>query len=906
MLQGSGVYRKTADKVPLDQVGAGTELAGISSPVQTQINAKADIGHTHASSDITDFSEAVQDAVATALVAGSGQSITYDDASNTITFVNSAPLTTEAVQDIVGAMATAGANVTTSYDDAAGTLTIDATGGGTGLTTEQVQDIVGALLVAGTNVTLNYDDAGNTLTVTAAGGGSVADASASVKGVTRLSVAPAVADTPIAMGQNDPALFQAAERTKLTGIATGATANSTDAVLLARANHTGTQAQSTVTNLTTDLAAKANLASPALTGVPTAPTAAVGTNTTQVATTAFVLANETALSKTTIAFTGGETRTLTAAEWSGGIIEVTGALTANCTIIVPSVGFALFRNATTSYLPPESVTVSGAGTASWNGVYPYAGTYSGAPRFQKDSGHHLVLLSNGTSWVLSTFLPQAGLEYPPYNYAYYATGTAASVPTTGWNRDPSTFMGAVAPAPTVSTQFGLSTPYTLTVKTAAGTGVVLAQGETRIIEHNGTNAQFESSGDMTKAVYDTNNSGVVDSAEAVAWAGVTGKPSSFTPASHASTHATGGGDPLTPAAIGAADAAATTTALANKADLVSGKVPAAQLPAYVDDVLEYTSFAAVPAAGETGIIYVALDTNKTSRWSGSAYVEIGGGGVVLGETASTAYRGDRGAAAYAHISDTANPHSVTKAQVGLGNVDNTADSAKPVSTATQTALDAKANKVTGDGTVTVLKAEAATADFNDAGDAVGGDGFRFGGAGNLESRGSGFFGADRMDGSSGNGGLFLRFMQTGGVIANALYVLLNHIEIRKPLSLWKVSSITTPPSGQAALGIKTDGLAYIRQSTGAETQLTDTSVARPLVITLSGNRTLTATEVQSRMIVLRGTLTANTEVTVPNVVFSTQYVNETTGAYTLTIKRDSTTGNVLAQGATAYGYYDGS
>ena len=43
----------------------------------------------------------------------------------------------------------------------------------------------------------------------------------------------------------------------------------------------------------------------------------------------------------------------------------------------------------------------------------------------------------------------------------------------------------------------------------------------------------------------------------------------------------------------------------------------------------------------------------------------------------------------AHTSSTSNPHTVTKAQVGLSNVDNTADTAKPVSTATQTALDAK-------------------------------------------------------------------------------------------------------------------------------------------------------------------------------------------------------------------------
>ncbi len=53
-----------------------------------------------------------------------------------------------------------------------------------------------------------------------------------------------------------------------------------------------------------------------------------------------------------------------------------------------------------------------------------------------------------------------------------------------------------------------------------------------------------------------------------------------------------------------------------------GKVPAAQLPSYVDDVLEFANLAGFPGAGETGKIYVALDSSKTYRWSGSAYVAI--------------------------------------------------------------------------------------------------------------------------------------------------------------------------------------------------------------------------------------------------------------------------------------------
>lgn len=54
----------------------------------------------------------------------------------------------------------------------------------------------------------------------------------------------------------------------------------------------------------------------------------------------------------------------------------------------------------------------------------------------------------------------------------------------------------------------------------------------------------------------------------------------------------------------------------------TGKVPAVQLPAFVDDVQEFANLAAFPVTGSVGIIYVALDTNKTYRWSGSAYIEI--------------------------------------------------------------------------------------------------------------------------------------------------------------------------------------------------------------------------------------------------------------------------------------------
>lgn len=102
----------------------------------------------------------------------------------------------------------------------------------------------------------------------------------------------------------------------------------------------------------------------------------------------------------------------------------------------------------------------------------------------------------------------------------------------------------------------------------------------------------------------------------------------------------------------------------------SGQVPSSQLPSYVDDVLEYASKSAFPSTGESGKIYVDKATNLTYRWSGSAYVEISPS-LALGETSSTAYRGDRGKIAYDHSQTrSGNPHNVTKSEVGLGNVGN--------------------------------------------------------------------------------------------------------------------------------------------------------------------------------------------------------------------------------------------
>lgn len=211
----------------------------------------------------------------------------------------------------------------------------------------------------------------------------------------------------------------------------------------------------------------------------------------------------------------------------------------------------------------------------------------------------------------------------------------------------------------------------------------------------------------------------------------------------------------------------------------SGIIPSAQLPSYVDDVIEVDTFSNLPDTGESGKIYIVQDTNLTYRWSGTYYVEISKS-LALGETSSTAYPGDKGKATTdklnripdklitdtvnvnqstteavlnfttyrqeaqqigrntltitsattsqaglmsssdktkldglkdqagitsdinavqtnleTHINNKSNPHEVTKDQVGLGNVDNTSDANKPISNATQTALNGKFSATDG-------------------------------------------------------------------------------------------------------------------------------------------------------------------------------------------------------------------
>ena len=155
----------------------------------------------------------------------------------------------------------------------------------------------------------------------------------------------------------------------------------------------------------------------------------------------------------------------------------------------------------------------------------------------------------------------------------------------------------------------------------------------------------EGAGDMLASVYAQSEGVVKDSAK------LNGQAASYyaTASDLSEKQDALGFTPISSTAKGAAGGVAELDA--------GGRVPSSQLPSYVDDVLEYAAQGNFPATGETDKIYIAQDTNKTYRWSGSAYVEISAS-LALGETSATAYRGDLGAATAANVTTLKNAETV--------------------------------------------------------------------------------------------------------------------------------------------------------------------------------------------------------------------------------------------------------
>lgn len=120
-------------------------------------------------------------------------------------------------------------------------------------------------------------------------------------------------------------------------------------------------------------------------------------------------------------------------------------------------------------------------------------------------------------------------------------------------------------------------------------------------------------------------------------------------------------------------------------------IPSSYLPSYVDDVIEVSNYASLPASGESGKIYVTLDDGKTYRWGGTSYAEISAS-LAIGEDASMAFAGDRGVKLEGYFNNGvakqakevtssltvgsktyngSSPIEIVKSDLGLGNVENT-------------------------------------------------------------------------------------------------------------------------------------------------------------------------------------------------------------------------------------------
>ena len=228
----------------------GAQAIGTVTGLQAALDAKSGATHTHASTDVTDFVEAVQDVVGAAVAAGTGILVSYNDTTGltTVTATGGGGSTDpEIVRDVIGTALVGSGLVTVTANDAADTITVSTTATANA-TDAQLRDrsTHTGTQAQSTITNLTADMAGKAATSHTHASVDVTDIAETVRDTMNASL---TAGTNITITPNDPA--------DTVTIATTATVNATDAALRDRSTHTGTQAQSTITNLTSDLAGKA-------------------------------------------------------------------------------------------------------------------------------------------------------------------------------------------------------------------------------------------------------------------------------------------------------------------------------------------------------------------------------------------------------------------------------------------------------------------------------------------------------------------------------------------------------------------------------------------------------------------------------------------------------------------------
>ena len=561
-------------------------------------------------SQIPSIDELSQDAVNTALVAGTGITKTYNDGANTITVaVDTSVIATKAElaevsQDSINDALVAGEGLNKTYDDVNNLITIDID--------STVATLTGTQTLTNKTLTSPVINTPTGIVKADVGLSNVDNTSDADKPV---STAQAAADTAVANNAANALSAHESSTTNVHGIADTAALVTTS----------GSQ---TLTSKT--------LTSPALTGTPTAPTATAGTDTTQIATTAFV---QDAIELVVNAAPEALNTLSEIATSLNNDADLAGTLTTSISTKVAKSGdtmtghLVLSADPTQNLHPATKQYVDGA----INTGAAYVDTSIEAHRTDTTNVHGIADTANLiTTTILSTQLQ---------NYATTSSLTSA--------------------INTVDTDLDSHTSSTTGVHGIADTSVLVTTDD--LSDHTS----------LTTGVH-----GITDTSVLVTTTDLSGHTS------------------LTTNVHGIADTADLVTKngseeLTNKT-ITSPKInenvglTATSTELNVLDGITASTAELNYINGVTSSIQTQLDAKLASATAASTYAPI----------ASPTFTGT--------------VSGVSKSMVGLGNVDNTSDADKPVSTATQTALDAKLSLSGGTMTGALTLSSAPSSDLHAA------------------------------------------------------------------------------------------------------------------------------------------------------------------------------------------------